>query len=101
MSDHTHDHAESHVSDHEHAEGGFFDEVLHILTDPAHLFAEVMFSVFDVLIFGLLVPFVWSIARKRSRREFEALVEERVKAEHLTIDREHGVEHVEAAGAAH
>lgn len=90
------EHSEGHVDEHGHVEGDFLHEVVNILTDPAHLFAEVVFSVLDVLMFGLLVPFVWSIARRKSRREFEALLEARVLAEHRAIDAEHGIEpHIE------
>lgn len=83
------------MEEHMHGSEGMWHEVFEILTDPAHLIAEVVFSGLDVLIFGLLIPFVWSMARKRSRKEFEAIVDARVKAEHLAIDREHGITHVD------
>lgn len=66
-------------------------EVTHILTDPAHLIAEVVFSVLDVLIFGFLVPLAYRLGRKSRAKEIEAIVEARVLAEHHVIDAEHGV----------
>ena len=87
-----HDHLHEHAG---HADSGLWSETWEILTDPAHLIAEVTFSVLDVLIFGILVPLVWSLARRKNRREIEAIVDKRVRAEHLAIDREHGVIHVD------
>lgn len=60
----------------------FFEEYLHILSDPAHLAAEVTFMiVIDLIGFGLVIPLL-----KRS-------ITRSLRREHARIDREHGIEH--------
>lgn len=68
----------------EHAAESFWTEVLSVLTDPGHLFAELVFVlVIDVLLLGLLVP----VVRRRWRAREERL--------HRLLDAEHGVSHGE------
>jgi len=55
-------------------------EYFHIVSDPAHMLAEVTNMILvDVIFLGL----IWPIVKKA------------IKREHLKIDREHGVEHTE------
>lgn len=70
----------------------FLHEVLHHLSDPAHFAAEFVYSIIiDIFLFGLVVPVLYRLARRRTRRDIEQIVEARVKAEHHIIDAEHGV----------
>lgn len=74
-----------------HAHGGegsesFLSELGHLLTDPAHLAFEFIFSiVFDLVIVTLLYGIV---IRK-------VIIPRLKKSLHEEIDREHGVEHKE------
>lgn len=54
------------------------DEYLHILSDPAHTAVEFTFVLLDVLVIDAV--------RRRMRR----FTIRSVRAEHATIDREHG-----------
>ena len=65
-------------------------EVLHhyvaIMSDPAHLMAEVsLMIIVDVLFLGL----IWPLIKNRLGK----VVDARVAAEHHIIDAEHGVSH--------
>lgn len=61
-------------------------ELLHLMTNPAHLMFEVLTDiVFDVLLVGL----IWPLALRRLHRE------------HEVIDAEHGVDHDLAAEPCH
>jgi hypothetical protein len=63
----------------------FLDHYADIMSDPAHLAAEVsLMLIVDVLFLGL----VWPIIRR--------FVERMVKVEHRHIDREHGVDHLDS-----
>jgi hypothetical protein len=56
----------------------FWSEFLSIFTDPAHALVEVLNTfIIDVLVLGFLWPFITR----------------RIRREHRTIDREHGVSH--------
>lgn len=60
----------------------FLHHTMEIVTDPAHLAAEVLLMlVVDGLVLGLIAPFIGRAIAKRVHRE------------HLAIDAEHGVEH--------
>lgn len=64
--------------------GDFFDHYFEIVSDPAHMAAEITFMlILDVVFLGLMWPLM-KMAVKRT-------VEKRVMAEHHTIDVEHGV----------
>lgn len=57
-----------------------------IMTDPAHLLAEIsLMLLIDVLLLGIVWPFMKSRVNKA--------VDRRVMAEHKVIDAEHGVSH--------
>jgi hypothetical protein len=58
----------------------FWSEFLSIFTDPAHMAVEVLNTfIIDVVVLGFLWPFITR----------------RIRREHRTIDREHGVSHLE------
>ena len=60
----------------------FWHEYLHIFLDPAHLSAEVTFTIMvDVLFLGLVLPFI------------NKLINNKIRREHKRIDAEHGVKH--------
>lgn len=60
------------------------EHFLELLSDPAHLAFELFFSlVFDLLILGIIMPFVVKYVKTK------------VLSEHRKIDAEHGVKHVE------
>lgn len=70
--------------EHAHAEHGFWEEFLALLSDPAHLAFELVFSlVFDILI----VTILYGIIIKK------IIIPRLRKSIHEEIDREHGVEH--------
>lgn len=63
-------------------------EYAHLMSDPAHLMAEVsLMLIIDVLFLGLLWPLI--------KRRLSKVVDARVTAEHRVIDAEHGVSHNE------
>lgn len=60
----------------------FLHHYVEIMSDPAHLAAEIsMMLLVDVLFLGL----IWPIVRR--------FVDRRIHVEHQKIDQEHGVEH--------
>lgn len=60
----------------------FLHHYIEILSDPAHLAVEVtLMLLVEVLFLGM----IWPVAKKAMDR--------RVKAEHVVLDKEHGVEH--------
>lgn len=62
----------------------FFEHYMDIMSDPAHLAAEVtLMLLVDVLFLGL----VWPFLRK--------WMTNRLRAEHRVLDQEHGVTHPE------
>lgn len=62
----------------------FFHHYIEILRDPAHLAVELtLMLLVDVLVLGLLWPWVRHAINKR------------IHAEHQTIDREHGITHTD------
>lgn len=67
----------------------FLHEFLHVLTDPAHAAAEIVFTLL-VEVLGLGV--IWPFLKRRIRRD--------ITAEHHVIDAEHGVTHGTPASAA-
>ena len=70
----------------------FWSEYLHILSDPAHMMAEITFMlIIDVIVLGA----VWPLMKKAVHRT----VEKRVQEEHAVIDTEHGVSHSETGEA--
>jgi hypothetical protein len=58
----------------------------HIMSDPAHLLAELSIMIIVEVIF---LGIVWPFMRLRVTR----IVERRIAAEHKVIDAEHGVTH--------
>ena len=63
----------------------FLHHYVEILSDPAHLAVELtLMLLVDVLVLGLLWPWVRRAINKR------------ISAEHHAIDREHGVTHTDA-----
>ena len=71
----------------------FVEEYLHIVSDPAHLAAELTFMVvIDLVVLGIFFPLLKAAASRVARRSVAAVVEQRVLAEHAAIDAEHGVE---------
>lgn len=68
----------------------FWHHYLEIMSDPAHLMAEVsLMLLVDVLFLGLIWPFI----ANRLHRAVDVRVEARVTAEHHVIDAEHGITH--------
>lgn len=68
-------------------------EYVHIMSDPAHLMAEIsLMLIIDVLFLG----FVWPFMSLRVNR----IVERRVAAEHKVLDAEHGIVHPEPGESA-
>ena len=64
----------------------FLHEYMHIVSDPAHMLAEVTFMILiDLIFLGLVVPFF--------KRAVSKAVDKRVLAEHAILDAEHGVTH--------
>lgn len=64
----------------------------HLMSDPAHLLAELtLMLIVDVLFLGLIWPVVWPMMKRRLAK----VVDARVAAEHRVIDAEHGVSHDE------
>jgi hypothetical protein len=60
----------------------FWEEYLHILSNPAHLAVEITLMILlDVILLGLIVPFL-----KRS-------ISTSLLREHARIDKEHGIFH--------
>lgn len=82
-------HDDEHLHEHTHVESGsgdFLVELGHLLTNPAHLAFEFIFSiVFDLVIVTLLYGIV---IRK-------VIIPRLKRTLHEEIDREHGVEHKE------
>lgn len=82
-------HDDEHLNEHTHVESGsgdFLVELGHLLTNPAHLAFEFIFSiVFDLVIVTLLYGIV---IRK-------VIIPRLKRTLHEEIDREHGVEHKE------
>ncbi|MBC9704868.1 MAG: hypothetical protein H9W81_07810 [Enterococcus sp.] len=69
---------------HEHTDVGFWAEFFSLLTDPAHLAFEFVFSiVFDFLI----VTIIYGVVVKK------VIIPRLRKSIHEEIDREHGVDH--------
>lgn len=72
--------------------GEILHEYGHLMSDPAHLMAELtLMLLIDVLFLGVIVPFIWPIMKRRLTN----IVDARVAAEHKVIDAEHGVTHPE------
>jgi hypothetical protein len=71
---------------HEHAGEGFWDEVLHVTLDPAHIIAEIIFTiVFDGIIIALFYNVIFKkFILPKLRRDI-----------HKDIDEAHGTEHNE------
>lgn len=66
--------------------GEVLHEYGHLMSDPAHLMAELsLMLIIDVLFLGL----IWPLLKSRVSR----VVDARVAAEHKVIDAEHGVTH--------
>lgn len=65
----------------------------HIMSDPAHLMAELSIMIIVEVIF---LGIVWPFMRLRVNR----IVERRIAAEHKVIDAEHGVTHPTHHGTA-
>lgn len=71
-------------AEHAHDEHGFWEEFLGLLTDPAHLAFELVFTlVFDLLV----VTVLYGIIVKK------IIIPRLRKSIHEEIDREHGVDH--------
>lgn len=72
----------SHVD--EHTSNGFWDEFLHVVTDPAHIAAEFVFTIlFDLVFITLIYNLLFKkIILPRLRREI-----------HEEIDEAHGQTH--------
>lgn len=70
--------------------GEILHEYGHLMSDPAHLLAELtLMLVVDVLFLGLIWPLI--------KRRLSKVVDARVAAEHKVIDAEHGVAHPETS----
>jgi len=68
---------------HSEAHGGFWEEFLAVALDPAHILAEIVFTiVFD----GLFIALVWGVL-------FKKIILPRLRKQiHEDIDKEHGIE---------
>lgn len=72
--------------------GDFWHHYTEILLDPAHLAVEVtLMLVVDVVFLGMVWPLLRSMAKVQAHKV--------ARAEHLVIDREHGVTHDHAAAS--
>ena len=68
-------------AEHGHA-GGFFEEYVSLLTDPAHIALELTFLVtVDLLLVGLLWPLI------------KRFLDVKLHKQHEQFDREHGIHH--------
>lgn len=78
-------------------------EVLHhyfeIMTDPAHLLAEVTLFFVDVIFLALIWRPIMKVRDKRAEARVVKVVDARIAAEHAVIDAEHGVFHPEPVTA--
>jgi hypothetical protein len=62
--------------------GEIFHHYVEIMSDPAHLMAEItLMLLIDVLFLGL----IWPVVRKT--------IDKRVRKEHAILDKEHGIDH--------
>lgn len=65
----------------------FLDHYFHILSDPAHLAAEVtLMLIVDVIFLGLIWPFIMKMVNRKIHKA------------HQELDEEHGVTHDPATG---
>jgi hypothetical protein len=92
--DHEHDHVEQVVDTHSHSHsyedfGTFWAEFTGVLLDPAHIFAELVFTiVFD----GIILYLGYQVFFKR-------IILPRIRKQiHKEVDEEHGVLHDEETG---
>lgn len=78
-------------------------EVLHhyfeIMTDPAHLLAEVTLFFADVIFLALIWRPIMKARDKRTEARVVKVVDARIAAEHAVLDAEHGVVHPEPVTA--